>query len=123
MFSGPLTESILQRAQKQGIIEVHLYDIRAHAPERHRTTDDYPFGGGPGMVMKPEPIVRAIEAIPDGQAPWRIFLTPQGRPFDQKKAAELAGRAGPPVLICGRYEGVDERVREGVGACEILDGE
>jgi len=103
---------VIGRAGGQGLIEIEIWNLRNFAEGSYRQTDDSPYGGGAGMVMKPEPIVRAVEAIPDGQASWCIYLTPQGQPFNQKKAEELAGRAGPLVLICGRYEGVDERVRE-----------
>ncbi|MFP6889227.1 MAG: tRNA (guanosine(37)-N1)-methyltransferase TrmD [Nitrospinota bacterium] len=123
LLKGIFGYGIIGRAAERGLIEIEIWNLRDFAEGSYRQTDDSPYGGGAGMVMKPEPIVRAIEAIPDGQAPWRIFLTPQGRPFNQKKAEELAGRAGPLVLICGRYEGVDERVREGFVDEEISAGD
>jgi hypothetical protein len=110
MFDGPLSESILGRAREAGHIEVHLHDLRDWAHDRHRTVDDYPFGGGAGMVMKPEPLFEAIEAITAqaDAAPYRIFLTPQGRRLDRALVNELALR-DRLLLICGRYEGIDQR--------------
>ncbi|MQC18987.1 MAG: tRNA (guanosine(37)-N1)-methyltransferase TrmD [Chloroflexi bacterium] len=124
MFDGPLSESILGRAREAGHIEVHLHDLRDWAHDRHRTVDDYPFGGGAGMVMKPEPLFEAIEAI-TGQAdppPYRIFLTPQGRRLDRALVNELAERERL-LMICGRYEGVDERVLEHAVDLEISIGD
>lgn len=113
MFDGPLSTSILGRAQQAGHIAVHVHDLRDWADDRHRTVDDAPFGGGPGMLMKPEPLFRAVEAIqPLAPEPATVvLLTPQGRPLDRSLVDELA--ALPRLLlVCGRYEGVDERVRE-----------
>ncbi len=106
-----LKASILGRAQKAGLIEVRLTDVRDFATDRHRTVDDYPYGGGDGMVMKVEPIVAALESLPGRPRPRIIMLSPQGTPFTQDLARELAGLERL-VLICGRYEGVDERVRQ-----------
>jgi tRNA (guanine37-N1)-methyltransferase len=112
MFDGPLTESIIKRAVQDGHIEIRLHNIRDFAFDRHKTADDYPYGGGAGMVMKPEPLSACIEAVRAGRSTARIILTtPQGRPFDQSFAEELA-KEQELVIICGRYEGVDERVRE-----------
>jgi len=123
MFSGPLGESILKRAQERGAISVYLHNIRDYAADRHQTTDDIPYGGGGGMVMKPEPIFAAVEAIGggEGRAPV-VLLSPQGRLFTQSVAAELA-RHSRLILICGRYEGVDERVREYLVTDEISIGD
>ncbi|GLI35816.1 tRNA (guanosine(37)-N1)-methyltransferase TrmD [Desulforhabdus amnigena] len=112
MFEAPLGESILGKAQARGIIQVRVHNIRDYATDKHQMTDDRPFGGGEGMVMKPEPIVSALEGLcREGPRPWVILLSPQGRLFNQKIAWELSRR--PRVmLICGRYEGVDERVSE-----------
>ncbi len=112
MFQGPLTESILKRAIDAGILAVDVRDIRDHAHGKHRVVDDSPYGGGPGMLMKPEPLVEAIEAVRRDaeESPWVILLTPQGRPFDQRSAAELADKPHL-ALVCGRYEGIDERAR------------
>ena len=109
MFTGPFTESMLKRAQEAGLLSIHLYDIRDHTTDKHRVADDTPFGGGGGMVMKAEPLLVAIESI-RGNSPV-ILMTPQGRPFSQGVAQELSQHERL-VIVCGRYEGVDERVRE-----------
>ena len=111
MFAGPLTESILKRAQERGLLSVHLHNIRDYATDKHRTVDDTPYGGGGGMVMQAPPLVAAIEDVrgQDAAAPV-ILLTPQGRVFTQSVARELAQHERL-ILVCGRYEGVDERVR------------
>ena len=112
MFEGPLSESILGQARESGLISVGLTNIRDFARDKHRTADDYPYGGGSGMVMKPEPIFEAAESVL-GEGPGDetavILLSARGRLFDQALAAELAGRERL-VFICGRYKGVDERV-------------
>ncbi|MBI1816247.1 MAG: tRNA (guanosine(37)-N1)-methyltransferase TrmD [Deltaproteobacteria bacterium] len=112
LFDSVLRASMLQKGQERGAIEFVRYNVRDYATDKHRVTDDAPYGGGPGMVMKPEPLVAAIEATGDGPTrPRRILLSPQGRVLTQTVAAELA--ALPALaLVCGRYEGVDERVRE-----------
>jgi tRNA (guanine37-N1)-methyltransferase len=114
MFSGYLNESILQRAQMAGLISLHIHNIRDHAAGKHRVTDEPPFGGGGGMVLKPEPVFAAVESLVDPVAverPKIILLSPQGRLLDHKVASELATK--PWLLfLCGRYEGVDERIRE-----------
>ena len=124
IFTGPLHETILRRALEAGLIEVHLHDLRAWATDRHRTVDDTPFGGGPGMVMKPEPLFAAVDEISAQArpAPATVLLTPQGRTLDHSLVAELA--ATPRLLlICGRYEGVDERVRAGLVDIEVSIGD
>jgi len=114
MFAGPLSESILKQAQENGLLAVRLTDIRDFARDKHRTADDYQYGGGSGMVMKPEPIFEAVESVladgleEDG-GPAIVLLSARGRLFDQDLAKEFADR-GRLVLICGRYKGVDERV-------------
>ena len=111
MFESPLGHSILKKAQEKGLISIRLVDPRAFTTDRHRVTDDYPYGGGQGMVMKPEPLVSAIEDIRAHSPKARVvLLSPQGAVFTQEKAAELAQREDL-VLVCGRYEGVDERVK------------
>jgi tRNA (guanine37-N1)-methyltransferase len=116
-----LRESLLGKAIDAGVIDVRVHDIRDHASDRHRQVDDEPFGGGPGMVMKPEPIFSAVESL--GEGPKRvILLSPAGRRLDQAKVRELAGEPWL-VLIAGRYEGVDERVVEGLGAEEVSIGD
>jgi tRNA (guanine37-N1)-methyltransferase len=121
MFEGPLRESLLGRAISSGLIDVRVTDIRDHARDRHRQVDDYAFGGGPGMVMKAEPLFEAVESL--GQGPKRvILLSPAGRRFDQAMATELSEEPWL-VLICGRYEGVDERVVTGLPAEEVSIGD
>lgn len=119
-----LASSILGRAQARGLIRIRLHNPRDYTHDRHRTTDDVPYGGGGGMVMKPEPIFEAVEAVLGdeiGSVPV-ILLTPQGRVFDQPLAAGLA--AYPRLaLVCGRYEGVDERVRQHLASLEISIGD
>jgi len=110
MVAGPLAESLLGKAQEKGLLRARVVDIRDFAQGKHRVTDDVPYGGGAGMVMKPEPLVSAIEAARAASPGAHVvLLTPQGARFDQRKAEELARRKRL-VLVCGRYEGVDERV-------------
>jgi tRNA (guanine37-N1)-methyltransferase len=119
-----LGSSVLGRAQEAGLLEIHLHDIRDHAEDRHRTTDDAPYGGGGGMVMKPEPVFRSVEASLAeelGSVPV-ILLTPQGRVFTHQVAQGLAGYPRL-ALICGRYEGVDERIRAHLANDEISVGD
>lgn len=124
MFAAYLDESILRRARAAGLIAVGVHNIRDYATGRHRVTDEPPFGGGGGMVLKPEPIFAAVEAVSGGAMPGprRILLSPQGRPLTQALAAELAG-APWLLLLCGRYEGVDERVRQYLADDEISIGD
>lgn len=122
-FRGPLRETILGRAVSGGEVDVEVTDIRDFASGPHRRADDRPYGGGPGMVMKPGPVVRAIEfASQADPPPQRVLLTPQGAPFDQETAREFAGLEHL-VLVCGRYEGVDQRVRDGWIDREISVGD
>ncbi len=112
IVEGPLSESILGKAREKGYIEVGICDIRDFAHDKHRVCDDSPYGGGAGMVMKPEPLVEAIEAARAKRPGAKVLLMgPRGRVFDQKLARELHG-LGSLILVCGRYEGVDERVLE-----------
>lgn len=127
MFTGPFTESILKRAQESGKLEIVLHDIRAYAADRHKSADDYPFGGGAGMVMKPEVIYQALADVlgygaaaraepeqfipPPTDHPLVLLMSPAGEPFTQRMAEELA-QLPRLVLLCGHYEGIDERVRE-----------
>ena len=125
IFDGPFRESILQRAVDEGLVSIAIHNIRDYAPGKHRVTDDTPYGGGGGMVMKPEPIFRAVEQILGGEPRNQVtavLLSPQGRLFTQKVAWELTKYARV-VLICGRYEGVDERVRLLVADDEISIGD
>lgn len=124
MFQGPLTESILKRAQQAGKIAIHLHDIRQWATDRHRTADDTPYGGGAGMVMKAEPLAVAIRAVRAAheQAGPTILLTPDGELFTQSMARELAALPRL-ILVCGHYEGIDERVRATLIDREISIGD
>lgn len=107
-----LKESILKRAQEGKLLEVKIYNLRDFAAGRHKVLDDYPFGGGPGMVIKPEPLFKAIEHIKKDGLPRRvILLSPQGKTFTQSMAEEFSREKQRVVFICGRYEGIDERVR------------
>ncbi|PYY10146.1 MAG: tRNA (guanosine(37)-N1)-methyltransferase TrmD [Acidobacteria bacterium] len=130
-FRGPLDYGIVRRARDAGLAKIKVHDLRAFAQDRHRTVDDRPFGGGEGMVLKPEPIFECIESL--GVSPWEkrtgsgteqsvILLSAQGRRFNQMVAAELATLEGI-VLVCGRYEGVDERVSEFLADRELSIGD
>jgi tRNA (guanine37-N1)-methyltransferase len=111
LFTSVLSATMLQKAQERGAVAFTLHNIRDFAADKHHVTDDTPYGGGHGMVMKPEPIVAALESLGSGrERPWRVLLSPQGRLFTHPRAAELA-RLPSIALVCGRYEGVDERVR------------
>src|ERR1700688_4028397 len=112
MFQGPFAESIVRRAIERGLVTIGVHDIRDHATGRHRVVDDYVYGGGPGMVMKPEPIAAAIAAVAalSSERGPVVLLTPQGRLFNQAIALDYS-QHGRVTLICGHYEGVDERVR------------
>ena len=121
MLSGFLGESMLKRATRAGLVNFRTINLRDFTADVHKTTDDRPFGGGPGMVMKPDPIFKAVESVKTGQARV-ILMTPQGQPFSQKKAQELA-RESHLIFVCGHYEGVDERVRQGLVTDEISIGD
>ncbi len=149
MFAGPFSESILKRAQEKELLSIALHDIRAYTTDRHHVCDDTPYGGGGGMIMKPEPIFRAVETVLSRQSGWSlpdadaftnlplwdqndppplpadvpvILMSPQGRPFNQDVAAELSTYRRI-ALICGRYEGIDERVRRHLVTDEISIGD
>lgn len=123
MFAGPFASSIIKRAQEAGHLEVACHDIRDFAVDKHRSVDDVPYGGGAGMVMRPEPLVAALESIaPRSESFARILMCAQGRPLSQSLARRLAALEHV-VLICGRYEGVDERVRQGWVDEEISIGD
>jgi tRNA (guanine37-N1)-methyltransferase len=111
LFGSVLTSTMLHKGQERGALEFVLHNIRDFATDKHRVTDDYPYGGGQGMVMKPEPVVAALESLDSGrERTRRVLLTPQGRVLTQERAAQLATHSAL-ALVCGRYEGVDERVR------------
>ncbi|MBX6341284.1 MAG: tRNA (guanosine(37)-N1)-methyltransferase TrmD [Thermomicrobiaceae bacterium] len=124
MFQGPLTESILKRAQQRGILAIHLHDIRDWATDRHRSVDDYPYGGGAGMVMMAPPIVHAVEDVlgDDIAETPVIIMAPAGEVLTQQMAADLA-REDRLAIICGHYEGIDERVRVILRAREVSIGD
>lgn len=123
IFPSYLESSILQRARQRGLIDVRLHNVRDYTHDRHHTTDDIPYGGGGGMVMKPEPVFEAIETVLGSQSNCPvILLTPQGRVFNQRIAQELA-QLERIALLCGRYEGVDERIRRQLVTDEISIGD
>ncbi len=121
MFAGPLDESIIQRARTAGILELQVHNLRDYTHDRHKTVDDKPFGGGPGMLLKPEPIFEAVEHLAGDQTRV-ILLAPTGRKFNQTIARELTQHAHL-LMICGSYEGVDERVRESLADDELSVGD
>ena len=122
MFSGPFSESIVKRAVDQGLVEISIYNIRDYTSDKHHVVDDSPYGGGPGMVLKPEPIFKAVEAVIGETGMPVILLTPQGKLFSHQVAEELAQNE-EMMLVCGHYEGVDERVREHLVTDEISIGD
>jgi tRNA (guanine37-N1)-methyltransferase len=123
MFDGPFGASIIKRAADAGLVEIALHDLRDWTDDRHRTVDDAPYGGGAGMVMRPEPWFRAVEQLQESPPPGRvILLTPQGRPLTQSLVADLA-QEERLILCAARYEGIDERVREHLVDDEISVGD
>ena len=121
MFPGPLDESIIKRACESGRLQLGVHDLRDYTHDRHRTVDDRPFGGGPGMLLKPEPLFEAVDAL-RGEKTRVILTSPAGRPFRQEIARELAGEKHV-LLVCGSYEGFDERVRQSLADDEISIGD
>jgi tRNA (guanine37-N1)-methyltransferase len=121
MFAGPLDESIIQRARTTGLLDLKVHNLRDWTHDRHKTVDDRPFGGGPGMLLKPEPIFEAIENL-QRKGTRVILLSPAGRKFSQAIARELAGQEHL-LLVTGHYEGFDERVREGLADDELSIGD
>ncbi len=123
MFDSPLQESILGRAAKQGLLQVRAHNLRDWAEGKHQVTDDTPYGGGDGMVLKPEPIARALTALKQKSPRAKVLLmTPQGQPFSQQHAQQLAQEEGL-IFLCGRYEGFDERVRQSLVDAEYSLGD
>ncbi len=122
MLSGFLHESMMKRAAEAGLVEFNLINLRDFTVDKHNTTDDRPFGGGPGMVLKPEPLFAAVESIqtPESRV---ILMSPQGQPFKQSHARKLAVESSHLIFICGHYEGVDERIRAGLVDEEISIGD
>jgi tRNA (guanine37-N1)-methyltransferase len=121
MFAGPLDESIIMRARKAGLLELKIHNLRDWTHDRHKTVDDRPFGGGPGMLLKPEPIFEAVESVRRAETKV-VLLSPSGRKFDQAIARELAAEKDL-LLITGHYEGFDERVREALADDELSIGD
>lgn len=121
IFDGPLDESILKRAREAGVVQIRVHNLRDFTHDKHRVVDDKPYGGGPGMLMKPEPIFEAVEKLqrPDTCV---VLMTPQGTPFTQARAKTFAGKPHL-IIICGHYEGVDERVREALVDEEVSIGD
>jgi tRNA (guanine37-N1)-methyltransferase len=121
-FTGPLDASLLGKARQRGVVDVRLHDLREHTTDSHRTVDDEPYGGGVGMVMKPDPWFAAVEAIEGWETARRVLLTPAGRRLDQDLVRDLSS-APHLILMCGRYEGIDERVAEGLATDELSVGD
>lgn len=122
MFQGPLQESILRRAQDKQLVEIVVHDLRSWTTDRHHVVDDTPYGGGAGMVLKPEPVFDAVGALSSEPETTVIVLSPQGVLFTQAMAGELA-QAGHLILLCGRYEGFDDRIPQGLRARELSIGD
>jgi tRNA (guanine37-N1)-methyltransferase len=124
VFGPYVGEGMLRIAQEKGLLEVHVHDLRDYTADKHRSVDDRPYGGGPGMVMMPGPIFDAVEDVvgKSEEPPRLVLLTPQGRTFDQDMASDFS-REARLVLICGRYEGFDERVRIGLPVEEVSIGD
>ena len=122
MFAPVFQQGVVGRALERGLVQLHTHDLRDHTHDRHRQVDDMPFGGGPGMVLKPEPVIEAVESIrPQNRGPI-VLMEPWGERLDQGIAAELAGEPGL-IIVCGRYEGIDDRVRIALHAREISIGD
>jgi tRNA (guanine37-N1)-methyltransferase len=121
MFAGPLDESIIMRARKSGLLDLKIHQLRDWTHDKHKTVDDKPFGGGPGMLLKPEPIFEAVESL-KREGTKVILLSPSGRKFDQKIAQELA-QEKDLLLVTGHYEGFDERIRETLADDELSIGD
>lgn len=122
MFESVFTHGVVGRALERGTIQLAAHDLRDYTHDRHRQVDDVPFGGGPGMVMKPEPVIEAVESIRRHNRGPVIITEPWGERLDQKLAADLAREPGL-IIVCGRYEGVDDRVRSALGAREVSVGD
>ena len=121
-FRGPFDFGVIRRGREKGLIEVRVHDLRDFTSDRHRTVDDRPFGGGEGMVFKPEPIFKAVEAVRKSDQAEVVVLSAAGRKFNQAEALRLS-KAEQVILICGRYEGIDERVIEHLATAEVSIGD
>ena len=122
MFAPVFDAGVVGRAIEKGLIELHAHDLRDHTHDRHRQVDDMPFGGGPGMVLKPEPVIEAVESIRSHNGGPVILMEPWGEPLDQRMAENLAVEPGL-IIVCGRYEGIDDRVRMALDAREVSIGD
>src|SRR5215813_12133492 len=121
-FKSPFDVGIIRRGREKGLVRIRVHDLRHFTSDRHRTVDDRPFGGGEGMVFKPEPIFKAVETVRKSEAAEVVVLSAAGRPFNQAEALRLS-KAEQIILICGRYEGIDERVVEHLATAEISIGD
>jgi len=121
-FRGPFEFGVIRRGREKGLVETRVHDLRSFTSDRHATVDDRPFGGGEGMVMKPEPIFRAVESIRGTEPAEVVVLSASGRRFTQAEALRLS-RSGQVILLCGRYEGIDERVVEHLATAEFSIGD
>jgi len=121
-FKGPFDYGIIRRGREKGLISIRVHDLRDFTTDRHRTVDDRPFGGGEGMVLKPEPIFKAVEAVRKNHETEVVVLSAAGRKFNQAEALRLS-KADQVILVCGRYEGIDERVVEHLATAEISIGD
>jgi tRNA (guanine37-N1)-methyltransferase len=122
MFASVFRQGVIGRGIERGVLQLNAHDLRDYTHDRHRQVDDMPFGGGPGMVMKPEPVIEAVEAIRRDNAGPVLLMEPWGEPLSQELAGELAKTSGL-IIVCGRYEGIDDRVRASLGAREISIGD
>lgn len=122
MFTPVFQQGVIGRAVERGLIELRAHDLREHTHDRHRQVDDMPFGGGPGMVIKPEPVFEAVESIRPHNAGPVVLMEPWGERLDQRLAEELAAEPGI-IIVCGRYEGIDDRVRTHLAAREVSIGD
>ncbi len=122
MFEGPFSESLIKRAVENGLVQINIHNLREYTHDRHHTADDYPYGGGPGMVLKPEPIFEAVEVIKGDDKAEVVLLSPQGEVFSYQIAQDFSAKERL-IFICGHYEGVDERTREHLVDREISIGD
>ena len=122
MFGPVFQQGVVGRAIERGLLELHAHDLREHTHDRHRQVDDMPFGGGPGMVLKPEPAIEAVEAIRAHNPGPVVLMEPWGEPLDQRLAVSLSAERGL-IIVCGRYEGIDDRVRTALDAREVSIGD
>ena len=122
MFAPVFNQGVVGRAIERGLIELYSHDLRDYTHDRHRQVDDMPFGGGPGMVIKPEPVFEAVESIRPQNAGPVVLMEPWGEPLDQRLAEELAAEPGI-IIVCGRYEGIDDRVRTALASREVSIGD